>query len=201
MWKRRSALVAPVASAIVVPLIFLAWSSVPPDVPDSFDAEWCEGGWRVTGYFIPEERDYSGDLVDARAVSLDGARETQLRLREDFLSAVMKEGWGLMSDGRYVGWWDGRFRGPEDRAYDFQGNELDVSTVAVDTSVIPHGKSVAIPTLPDPWNGFVFNASDVGETGVRGRHVDVFTGSGRAAENETFRITGDDNTVCVGSAD
>lgn len=199
MSRRRKSLMVLVASAFLIALAFFVGASVSPEIPDSFKTEWCERGWYVTGYFVPDERDYSGDPVAVRVANIDTGLETPLSLKKDFLTVVSREGWGLASDGKYVGGWDGKFWGPENLAYDSRGNELVVGTVAVDVSVIPHGKKIVIPTLPEPWNKVVFNASDVGNAGVRGKHVDVFTGSGRGAEDETFRITGDGNVVCVGS--
>jgi membrane-bound lytic murein transglycosylase len=35
--------------------------------------------------------------------------------------------------------------------------------------------------------------------GIVGQHIDVFTGMGRAAEEETFRITSNNNRVCFTS--
>jgi hypothetical protein len=50
----------------------------------------------------------------------------------------------------------------------------------------------------------VFTAVDTGGgpngNDVTGKHIDVFTGDGKAAEQETFRITGEGNTVCISSA-
>jgi len=52
--------------------------------------------------------------------------------------------------------------------------------------------------LPSPWASKTFRATDVG-AGIVGQHIDVFTGTGRAAEQETFRITSNDNRVCFKS--
>lgn len=32
---------------------------------------------------------------------------------------------------------------------------------------------------------------------ITGKHIDVYTGIGAAADRETYRITGHDNTVCI----
>ncbi len=42
----------------------------------------------------------------------------------------------------------------------------------------------------------VFSGLDEGPS-INGKHIDVFTGEGIDAENETFRITGSNNTVCM----
>jgi membrane-bound lytic murein transglycosylase len=70
--------------------------------------------------------------------------------------------------------------------------------IAIDRSLIPHGAQVQISTLPAPWSSKVFRATDVG-VGIVGQHIDVFTGMGRAAEEETFRITSNNNRVCFTS--
>jgi membrane-bound lytic murein transglycosylase len=49
--------------------------------------------------------------------------------------------------------------------------------------------------LPSPWSSKTFRANDVGN-GITGQHIDVFTGMGRVAEEETFRITSNNNRVC-----
>jgi membrane-bound lytic murein transglycosylase len=54
---------------------------------------------------------------------------------------------------------------------------------------------VQISTLPTPWASKTFRATDIG-VGIVGQHIDVFTGIGSAAEQETFRITSDNNRVC-----
>ena len=53
-----------------------------------------------------------------------------------------------------------------------------------------------IATLPSPWGTKTFRASDIG-VGIVGQHIDVFTGAGKDAEQETFRITSENNRVCV----
>jgi len=57
---------------------------------------------------------------------------------------------------------------------------------------------VQISTLPEPWATKTFRAMDVG-VGIVGQHIDVFTGIGLAAEQETFRITSNNNRVCFTS--
>ncbi|MEK0320979.1 MAG: 3D domain-containing protein, partial [Nitrosopumilus sp.] len=93
------------------------------------------------------------------------------------------------------GWYHGAFT-ISDRYLDAYDNDLIVGMVAVDNSVIEHGSELTIPTLPEPWNDMVFLGSDEGPS-IIGKHIDVFTGEGIDAENETFRITGYNNQVCV----
>ncbi len=42
----------------------------------------------------------------------------------------------------------------------------------------------------------VFAGLDEGPS-INGKHIDVFTGEGINAENETFRITSSNNKVCM----
>jgi 3D (Asp-Asp-Asp) domain-containing protein len=165
-----------------------------------FKPDSCTSGWNVTGYFTPEEKDYG---IEIKVVSMTNPRtgvETLRPLSEDFLNVVKIEGWGLTKNGDYIGSWRGKYWGPSSSANDSQGNPLKIESIAVDTSVIPHGKRVMIPTLPHPWDEIIFNSTDIGP-GIKGKHIDVFTGLGENAERETFRITGNDNIVCIGSVD
>jgi hypothetical protein len=55
----------------------------------------------------------------------------------------------------------------------------------------------------DCFRGFIKRpllfATDIG-VGIVGQHIDVFTGTGTTAEQETFRITSNDNRVCFTSS-
>jgi len=149
----------------------------------------CTSDWYITGYFLPIESDYSGKSVE---ISVDRVKQFYLA---DFLEAVKIEGWGRTNAGNYLGWYHGAFT-ISDRYLDAYDNDLIVGMVAVDDSVIEHGSELIIPTLPEPWNDVVFSGSDEGPS-IIGKHIDVFTGEGIDAENETFRITGYDNQVCM----
>jgi len=149
----------------------------------------CTSDWYITGYFLPIESDYSGKSVE---ISVDRTKQFYL---EDFLEAVKIEGWGRTNTGNYLGWYHGAFT-ISDRYLDTHDNDLIVGMVAVDDSIIEHGSELTIPTLPEPWNDMVFSGSDEGPS-IIGKHIDVFTGEGIDAENETFRITGYNNKVCM----
>jgi len=149
----------------------------------------CSSDWYITGYFLPIESDYSGKSVE---ILVEG--DTQFYLA-DFLEVVKIEGWGRTNADNYLGWYHGDFT-ISDRYLDAYNNDLIVGMVAVDDSVIKHGSKLTIPTLPEPWNDVIFSGSDEGPA-INGKHVDVFTGEGIDAENETFRITSTDNTVCM----
>jgi 3D (Asp-Asp-Asp) domain-containing protein len=68
-------------------------------------------------------------------------------------------------------------------------------TIAVDPALISMGSSVKLATLPSPWGGKIYTATDVGG-GIVGKHIDVYCGEGSDAEQETYRITGQNNQVC-----
>ncbi|MEM3064378.1 MAG: 3D domain-containing protein [Candidatus Nitrosotenuis sp.] len=148
----------------------------------------CTGGWYITGYYTPVETDYVGKLITIR---VDGA---PYELREDFVADLKIEGWGRTGSGMYVGWYDDSFHF-SDRPRDSNGDELLVGMIAIDQSIIPANSNVTIPSLPAPWDGLIFVGSDVGPD-IVGKHIDVYTGEGKKALAEAYRITGRDNVVC-----
>jgi len=148
----------------------------------------CSEGWYVTGYFIPVEIDYFDSFVTIII-------ENQFReFRQDFVESVKIEGWGKTISGDYLGWYDNSFH-ISDVALDQNGHSLTVGVVAVDNLIIDGGSKLIIPTLPEPWNEIGLLSSDEGPS-IKGKHIDLFTGEGKLAENETFRITSDNNKVC-----
>lgn len=153
----------------------------------------CSSGWYITGYYTPVESDYSGDFM---TVLVD---DDEREYRSDFLADVRTEGWGKTLSGDYVGWYFNSYH-LADAALDAIGNKLVIQSVAVDPNVInfyeKEETKLIIPTLPSPWNEVVFTASDIGPS-IKGKHIDVFTGEGKEAELETFRITGHENKVCT----
>jgi len=166
-------------------------SSEPQQEIDNLENEFdsCTSDWYITGYFLPIESDYSGKSVE---ISVDGVEQFYLG---DFLEVVKIEGWGKTNADNYIGWYHGDFT-ISDTYLDAHGNDLIVGMVAVDDSLIEHGTELTIPTLPEPWNDMVFSGLDEGPS-INGKHIDVFTGEGIDAENETFRITSTNNTVCI----
>jgi 3D (Asp-Asp-Asp) domain-containing protein len=63
--------------------------------------------------------------------------------------------------------------------------------VAVDNTLIPNDSTVRIPGLPDRFGDEEFVSNDVGVT-VHGKHIDVYTGEGKDAEREMYRVTFED---------
>ena len=157
----------------------------------SLTRENCSSDWYITGYFTPIESDYSGDFI---RIAFDDYIK---HFRSDFLADVKIEGWGKTRLGNYVGWYDNSFH-LSDSALDMHGDELQITSVAVDSTLINQKTKLSIPTLPSTWNEQVFTASDIGPS-TKGKHIDVFTGEGKQAELETFRITGTDHEVCTES--
>ena len=151
----------------------------------------CSSDWYITGYFTPIESDYSGD--PQTITFADEPRE----FKSDFLSVVKTEGWGKTMSGEYVGWYDNSFH-ISDMALDSHGESLLVQLVAVDPEIIKQKTDLVIPNLPTPWNETIFTSSDIGPS-IKGKHIDVYTGEGKQAELETFRITSTDNVVCTKS--
>ncbi|MBN4046307.1 hypothetical protein JYT57_01375 [Nitrosarchaeum koreense] len=148
----------------------------------------CTDGWYVTGYFVPVESDYSDELI---TISID---ETQREFREDFVNALKIEGWGKTLSGDYLGWYGNSFH-INDVALDQNGQPLVTGMIAVDNTLIDRGTKLTISTLPQPWNEIIFLSADEGPA-IIGKHIDMFTGEGKLAETETFRITSENNTVC-----
>ncbi len=149
----------------------------------------CSSDWYITGYFTPIESDYSGDFT--KITFGDKIKH----FRSDFLSEVKTEGWGKNRLGEYIGWYDNSFH-LSDAALDSHGDSLLVQSVAVDPDIIKQKTKLVIPKLPNPWNEMVFTSSDIGPS-IKGKHIDVYTGEGKQAELETFRITGTENDVCI----
>ena len=152
-----------------------------------YEDQNCISGWYVTGYYTPDEKDFSGNLIEVETD--DGNRS----FKEDFLETVQLEGWGKTLDNDFVGYyWDSWHI--NDAALDAEGNDLVEGIVAVETPLITPGSKLTIPTLPGKYGSQVFTASD---TGVTGKHIDVYTGEGKVAEEEMYDITGEDNIVCI----
>ncbi len=148
----------------------------------------CTDGWYVTGYFVPVESDYSDEFI---TISID---ESQRDFREDFVNALKTEGWGKTLSGDYLGWYGNSFH-INDVALDQNGQSLVTGMIAVDNTLIDRGTKLIISTLPEPWNEIIFLSADEGPS-ITGKHIDMFTGEGKLAENETFRITSENNKVC-----
>jgi len=148
----------------------------------------CSSEWYITGYFTPVESDYSGEFVTVNV------NEESREFKQDFVDTIKIEGWGKTLSGDYLGWYDDSFHTSK-VALDQNGQSLEVGQIAVDNTLINRGAKLLISTLPEPWNQIVLVPSDEGPS-IKGKHIDLFTGEGKLAENETFRVTSGDNQVC-----
>jgi hypothetical protein len=118
-------------------------------------------------------------------------------LNSEFLKNVRMEGQGLTKQGDYVGAWDGKYWGPFSSSVPVLEYPLVVGiTSETDTSIIPYGEIFTIPTLPSPWNTKTFVAVDPGSD-IIGKQVNIYTGVGSTAKNESMRITGIENILCI----
>jgi 3D (Asp-Asp-Asp) domain-containing protein len=150
----------------------------------------CSEGWYITGYYVPRE-----DELPDTAEQISVERMGDLSFSQKFLSEIRTEGWGITRFGWALGYYSGKWHRSDMGALDAAGNLLVDGAIAIDRALIPPGADVQISTLPTPWATKTFRATDIGN-GIVGQHIDVFTGTGLAAEEETFRITSNNNRVC-----
>ena len=153
----------------------------------------CSEGWYITGYYVPRE-----DELPDTAEQINVERVGDLSFSQKFLNEIRTEGWGITRFGWALGYYSNGWHRSDAGPLDSAGNLLADGAIAIDRSVIPRGARVQIATLPNPWASKHFRATDVGN-GIVGQHIDVFTGIGLAAEEETFRITSNNNRVCFAS--
>ena len=155
------------------------------------EGQWaCSNGWYITGYYVPKEDELPGTRAQIYV-----ERVGNLSFSVDFLTETRTEGWGITRFGWALGYHSGGWHRSDAGPLDAHGNLLRVGMIAIDRSLIPTGADVQISTLPSPWGSTTFKATDVG-VGITGQHIDVFTGTGNTAEEETFRITSENNRVC-----
>ena len=151
----------------------------------------CSEGWYITGYYAPRE-----DELPDTAEQISVERVGDLSFSQKFLNEIRTEGWGITRFGWALGYYSGGWHRSDAGPLDAAGNILADGAIAIDRSLIPPGANVQISTLPTPWASKIFRATDVGN-GIVGQHIDVFTGTGLTAEQETFRITSNNNRVCL----
>jgi len=156
----------------------------------------CTIGWYITGYFTPIEGDYNGSKQLIKVITPASVVQSR-EFYNSFIHEVQIEGWGRTLQGDYIGLvtndkqWHSASKptGSTDEP-------LLQHSVAVDPNIIKMGQQLIIPTLPKPWNTITLTAADVGPD-IKGRHIDVYTGEGKDAGQETRRITGYDNQLCL----
>ncbi|HYT42882.1 MAG TPA: 3D domain-containing protein [Methylomirabilota bacterium] len=156
----------------------------------------CTIGWYITGYFTPIEGDYNGSKQLIKVITPASVVQSRA-FYTSFLHEVQIEGWGRTLEGDYVGLVtnDKQWHSAT-KPTGSTGEPLLQHSVAVDPNIIKMGQQLIIPTLPKPWNMITLTASDVGPD-IKGKHIDVYTGEGKHAGQETRRITGYDNQLCL----
>jgi hypothetical protein len=156
----------------------------------------CTTGWYITGYSTPVERDYNGTKQIIKVVTPTSVVQNR-EFYKSFLHDVEVEGWGRTLAGDYIGLvTNDRQWHSSPKPIGSTDEPLLQHTVAVDPNFIQMGQKLIIPTLPSPWNETTLTAADVGPD-IKGKHVDVYTGEGKYAGKETYRITGHDNELCL----
>ena len=148
----------------------------------------CTNGWYITGYFTPIESDYTGVMQTVHV------GKTSYSFNAAFLTTIKTEGWGKTHLGNYIGFYDNVWHFAN-APLDANDTPLSSNTVAVDSKIIPLASKLTIPSIASLATK-TFRADDIGN-GVVGKHIDVYTGEGKSAEQLTFKITGNNNTVCV----
>jgi hypothetical protein len=97
----------------------------------------CTTSWYITGYFTPLESDYLGKTTQ---IPIDNNTK---QYKIDFLDDVKIEGWGKLTSGQYIGWYEDSFH-IENESKDFQGNQLVINTSDVGPSI--KGKHIDVYT-------------------------------------------------------
>jgi len=152
----------------------------------------CSEGWRITGYYTPVETDF--DSTQTTEIEVKGVGK--LSFNAEFLKIVFDEdqgygeGWGKTRFGWYIGNYNGAWH-KSDAPLDAHDAPLLPNSIAVDPLLIPNGSIVQIPDLPLGFADIRFVGNDVGVT-VHGKHIDIYTGEGKAAGRLMRSITFED---------
>ena len=142
----------------------------------------CSDGWRITGYYVPEEKDFHGKKVD---LNVGG---TVYQFKEDFISSVKMQGSGYSEYGWVLACcWQKR-----SGIIGACGRELTkLAAVARDASLYKCGQCLKINT--DVLRSYTFSALDTGGA-IKGKHLDVFCGGDKSLAN---RVTSNNANVCT----
>ena len=156
----------------------------------------CTTGWTITGYYIPYEGDFASPTENIPVTY--GPVQGTFSLRTAFVNQIETEATGKTTLGWYLTTFDGgaTFGSEYQPILQSTGRPPVVGeTVAADLSVVPAGTALTIPSLYAPWNSYKYIVEDTG--GFTGKHIDIYTGVGAAAGNQTLHLSPvDDNTVC-----
>lgn len=149
-----------------------------------------ENLFRLTAYYTPDEKDFSGKKIAASGIS--GT------YKNDFLTAVKMEGYGKTDSGSYIGY-DGKFS-KSDNPLSCTGTVLKKEkTVAVDNHYIPRyldngiwkRATLSIYNLP-----YYRRAEDNGAA-INGYRIDVYAGVGKKAYDNLCKSISDGYTYNV----
>jgi len=163
--------------------------------PVSLGEAWYESGFQITHYIIASEADAHGPLVQDPGVT--GQH------RQDFLygaRGVPMQGTGETLDDQYVrfdggggGWHDNAAGHPDelnhpetaqlsntDGAHGSYANVVEGRSIAIDPHVVPPRSRVSITSSDGSRALGERHADDTGG-GIRGYHIDHFSGAGSAA--------------------
>jgi 3D (Asp-Asp-Asp) domain-containing protein len=176
--------------AVLICVCFLLRTDLASSSVQTRPQPTCSDGWYITGYYAPRE-----DEMPDTAEQISVERVGDLSFSQKFLNEIRTEGWGITRFGWALGYYSGGWHRSDAGPLDASGHVLTDGAIAIDRLLIPPGAHVQILTLPSPWSSKTFRATDVGN-GIVGQHIDVFTGTGSTAEQETFRITSNNNRVC-----
>jgi 3D (Asp-Asp-Asp) domain-containing protein len=153
-------------------------------------SDQCSDDWKITGFYTPKENENLSNTTHRINVHKVG----QLSFSSKFIAAVKVEGWGKTRFGWYLGYYANRWH-KSSTPLNAKGLPLEIGAVAVDNRVIKPGSRVSIPAIEKHIDRSVFIASDVG-SGVKNRHVDVYTGEGNNARLKSYLVTGK-HQVCT----
>jgi 3D (Asp-Asp-Asp) domain-containing protein len=144
----------------------------------------CSSNWKVTGYYTPISEDFSPNLNKVVKVN----RYKTTRFNQEFINSVKIEGWGKTRFGWYLGYYNNLWH-KTNTALNALGHPLTIGAVAVDNRVINTGEIITIPVIQDYLNVTAFTANDIG-SGVKNKHIDIYTGEGEKAKLLAYKITG-----------
>ena len=145
----------------------------------------CSTGWQITGYYVPDEKDFKGVKVD---LNVGG---TVYKFKEDFVKAVKMQGSGYSEYGWVLACcWQKR-----SGIIGACGKNLEkLAAVARDASLYKCGQCLKIET--ELLKSYSFSALDTGGA-IKGKHLDVFCGAGEEGRHLANKITTSNAKVCT----
>jgi 3D (Asp-Asp-Asp) domain-containing protein len=111
----------------------------------------------------------------------------QTAFKSGFINDVKIWGWGKTLEGWYLGYYDNTWHKSSSRLGS-TGRPLAANSVTTDPDVIPTGSKLIVSTLPRPYNNTIFLADDT-NTSINGKHINIYMGEGKLAQDRTFKIT------------